>query len=220
MLHTDPIAYYAARAATYETIYDRPERQEEQALLQGKVAALMEGHDVLEIACGTGYWTRQLAAVANSVTALDATPAMLALAQERQQLLAEPGNVTFVEGDAYDLPPQSLQQSPGACFAAFWWSHVPRQNQAAWLNGLQKKLGKDTLLVLIDNSYLEGSSTPIAHTDAHGNTYQIRALEGERYDILKNFPTDSTLRKRFGDHAREIRMTRLEHFWMLTCRLK
>jgi hypothetical protein len=76
------------------------------------------------------------------------------------------------------------------------------------------------LLVLIDSNYVEGSSTPIAHTDAEGNTYQIRTLAGERYDVLKNFPTDSALRKRFAAHAREIRVLRMEHFWMLSCRLK
>jgi SAM-dependent methyltransferase len=212
MLNTDSDAYYAARAATYEEIYDRPERQEELSRLHDRVAELMEGHAVLEVACGTGYWTRQLAEVAASVTAVDSNPAMLAIAQR-----APAEGVEFVQADAYDLPASDRYT---ACFAGFWWSHVPRERQAAWLSGLQKKLGKDTLLVLIDNSYAEGSSTPIARTDAEGNTYQIRSLAGERYEVLKNFPTDSTLRKRFAAHAREIRVMRLEHFWLLSCRLK
>jgi SAM-dependent methyltransferase len=212
MLNTDSDAYYAARAATYEEIYDRPERREELVRLRDRVAELMEGHAVLEVACGTGYWTRQLAEVAASVTAVDTNPAMLAIAQR-----APAEGVEFVQADAYDLPATDRYT---ACFAGFWWSHVPRERQAAWLSGLQKKLGKDTLLVLIDNSYAEGSSTPIARTDAEGNTYQIRSLAGERYEVLKNFPTDSTLRKRFAAHAREIRVMRLEHFWLLSCRLK
>jgi len=147
------------------------------------------------------------------VKAVDNNAAMLAVARES----SEDDGIDWVQGDAYDLP---ASEDISACFGGFWWSHVPRERQAAWLSGLQKKLGKDTLLVLIDNCYVEGSSTPIAHTDAEGNTFQIRALAGERYDVMKNFPTDSTLRKRFAAHAREIRVKRMEHFWILSCRLK
>ncbi|MDB5988817.1 MAG: methyltransferase domain protein [Herbaspirillum sp.] len=213
MLHTDPAAYFTARAATSEDIYQRPESREELLRLQEKVAELMDGHAVLEVGCGTGYWTRQLAEVAASVTAVDNNSAVLALARATS---SEDG-IEWVEGDACDLP---VSDEYSACFGAFWWSHLPREQHTGWLNGLQKKLGKDTLLVLIDSTYVEGRSTPIAHTDAQGNTYQIRTLAGERYDVLKNFPTDSALRKRFAAHAREIRVVRLEHFWMLSCRLK
>jgi SAM-dependent methyltransferase len=212
MLHTDPAAYFTARAATYQDVYERPEQREELLLLQDKLAELMEGHAVLEVGCGTGYWTRQLAEVAESVTAVDSNAAMLAVARQGGD-----DGIEWVQGDACDLPASDAYT---ACFGGFWWSHLPREQQAAWLSGLQKKLGKDTLLVLIDNNYVEGSSTPIAHTDAEGNTFQIRALAGERYDVMKNFPTDSALRKRFADHAREIRVKRTEHFWILSCRLK
>ncbi|HEY4316858.1 MAG TPA: class I SAM-dependent methyltransferase [Herbaspirillum sp.] len=214
MLHTDPAAYFTARATTYHDIYERPEQREELLLLQDKLAELMEGHAVLEVGCGTGYWTRQLAETAESVTAVDNNAAMLGVAREASLDM----DIDWVLGDACDLPASDGKYS--ACFGGFWWSHMPRERQAAWLGGLQKKLGKDTLLVLIDNNYVEGSSTPIAHTDAEGNTYQIRALAGERYDVMKNFPTDSALRKRFADHAREIRIKRTEHFWILSCRLK
>ena len=75
--------------------------------------------------------------------------------------------------------------------------------------------------MLLDNTYVEGSSTSIARTDAEGNTYQIRtAPDGQRYEVIKNFPSDSTLRKKIGSSVREIRIARLEYYWMLTCRLK
>ena len=38
--------------------------------------------------------------------------------------------------------------------------------------------------------------------------------------MLKNFPSDSHLRKKFAHSAREIRMKRLEYYWLLSCRLK
>ena len=82
-------------------------------------------------------------------------------------------------------------------------------------------MGKDGLLVMIDNTYVEGSNTPIARTDLDGNTYQIRRLDnGERYEVLKNFPTDSTLRKKLGTVLRDIRVLRLEYYWMLSGKFK
>jgi SAM-dependent methyltransferase len=215
MVKTDMAAYYAARASHYEEIYDKPERQEELVLLQEKVRDTLRGHDVLEIGCGTGYWTAQFAPEAASVLATDINPEVLAVARGKG-LPAD--KVQFALGNAFEL---NVGGKYSACFAGFLWSHVKRQEQAGFLEHLREKLGKDTLLVLIDNSYVEGSNTPIARTDLEGNTYQIRRLpNGERYEVLKNFPTDSALRKKLARAVKEIRIVRLEHYWMLTGRLK
>jgi len=37
---------------------------------------------------------------------------------------------------------------------------------------------------------------------------------------MKNYLTDSTLRKRFANHAKQIRIERLEYYYLLSCRLK
>lgn len=60
------------------------------------------GH-VLEIGCGTGGFSRLLAARAEKVTAIDLSPQMIRLARERANLYP---NIEFVEGDvmAYGLP--------------------------------------------------------------------------------------------------------------------
>jgi SAM-dependent methyltransferase len=212
---TDMGAYYAARASHYEEIYDKPERQEELALLRDKVRDTLRGHDVLELACGTGYWTTQFAPEAASVLATDINPEVITVARGKR---LPPDKVQFALGNAFKL---EVGGKYSACFAGFLWSHVKRQEQAGFLEHLRKKLGKDTLLVLIDNSYVEGSNTPIARTDLEGNTYQIRRLpNGERYEVLKNFPTDSGLRKKLAAAVKDIRIVRLEHYWMLTGRLK
>ncbi len=189
---TDQLAkYYATIAQQYERVYDKPERQEDLEVLRDKVANVLEGHTVLELACGTGYWTEVVA-----------------------------DNVTFAKLDAFNLPDDLLGKFT-AVFAGFWWSHVKREDQDKYLKQLRSKLGKDILLVLIDNSYVDGSSTVIARTDLEGNTHQFRTTEGgERYEVLKNFPSDSHLRKKFAHSAREIRKKRLEHYWLLSCRLK
>ncbi|MEG1323869.1 MAG: class I SAM-dependent methyltransferase, partial [Janthinobacterium sp.] len=196
---TDQLAkYYATIAQQYERVYDKPERQEDLEVLRDKVADVLEGHTVLELACGTGYWTEVVAESAESVLATDINDEMLALAQAR----GLPDNVTFAKLDAFNLP-DDLQGKFTAVFAGFWWSHVKREDQDKYLKQLRSKLGKDILLVLIDNSYVDGSSTVIARTDLEGNTHQFRTTEGgERYEVLKNFPSDSHLRKKFAHSAR------------------
>jgi SAM-dependent methyltransferase len=209
------IQYYARHAADYEKAYDKPECQADLATLHRKLPELLRGHKVLEIACGTGYWTRLIGASAASVHATDINEATLALARDRQQ----GGNVTFAQADAFDLPAVAGQYT--AVFAGFWWSHVKREEQERFLAQLRAKLGKDVLLVLLDNVYVDGSSIVIARTDQEGNTYQFRPLaSGERLEIVKNFPTDSYLRKKLATAAREIRIERLPYYWLLTARLK
>ena len=56
---TDLAAYYAARAAEYERVYAKPERQTDLSRLRAAVAEFARGRRVLEVACGTGYHVRR-----------------------------------------------------------------------------------------------------------------------------------------------------------------
>ncbi|MFZ6844691.1 class I SAM-dependent methyltransferase [Undibacterium sp. RuTC16W] len=206
--------YYAQRAKTYDSIYAKPERQEDLEELSERISEVLAGHTVLEIACGTGYWTERFAESAQSVLATDINQIMLDMALAKP---ITPGKVRFAIADAFDLPKGDYS----ACFGGFWWSHVKKEEQADFLKKLQSRVGKDCVLVLIDNNYVEGSSLPVARTDSEGNTYQQRLQEdGTRVDIVKNFPTDSFMRKKFAAFARDIRIHRTDHFWMLTCVLR
>ena len=50
-------SYYAQRATEYERIYLKPERQAELRALEAWLPSVFAGRRVLEIACGTGWWT-------------------------------------------------------------------------------------------------------------------------------------------------------------------
>ena len=216
MITEQSAQFYAKSAANHDRVYDKPERQQDLAALRGQVAEALRGHRVLELACGTGYWTHIIAGSAESVTATDINPEMIALAQLRA---LPAGKVQLRVADAYDLPADIGSYS--AVFIGFWWSHVKREEQERFLAQLRAKLGKDILLVLLDDVYVEGSSETVARTDLEGNTYQIRtAPDGERYEIPKNYPSDSALRKKLAASVREIRIVRSAYYWMLTCRVK
>ncbi|MGJ7917539.1 hypothetical protein ACI48D_18935 [Massilia sp. LXY-6] len=108
-----------------------------------------------------------------------------------------------------------------AVVAEFCWSRLKRDEQDGFLAKLRKAAGKDALLVLLDDVYVEGTSEPVARTDAQGNTYEmVSAPDGTRVERLMSYPTDSALRKRLANAAKEIRVARWEYFWVLTCRLK
>ena len=89
-------AYYAQRAAEYERIYAKPERQADLAALKAQIGKLVAGKRVLELACGTGYWTEVIAASAAQVTALDVNEEVLRIARTKSYL---EGKVSFVSNE-------------------------------------------------------------------------------------------------------------------------
>ncbi|HET8745814.1 MAG TPA: methyltransferase domain-containing protein [Ramlibacter sp.] len=202
--------YYAARAPEYDRIYLKPERQADLRRIEAWLPTLFAGRSVLEIACGTGYWTRFIAPVATRVLAIDAAPETLQIARGR----VPGGEVEFAAGDAYALAPQA--QGFEAAFAGFWFSHVPKSRIPAFLAGLHAALVPGARVVFLDNLYVEGSSTPVSERDAEGNTYQVRTLQdGSTHRVLKNFPDEAELRAGTQGFARELRYHAWEYYWAL-----
>ncbi|WP_332847919.1 class I SAM-dependent methyltransferase [Massilia sp. S19_KUP03_FR1] len=208
-------AYYAKMAEQYDAVYDKPEREDDLDEICDEVAEAVAGHIVLEIGCGTGFWTEIASESALSIVATDINQNLIDLAQTRDL----PDEVSFRVADAYNLPDDLGEFT--AILAGGWWSHVARADQEKLLAHWRDRFGKDLLVVLVDDTYVEGSSDTVARTDLEGNTYQIKtAPDGMRYEIPMNYPSDSALRKKLASSVREIKIVRLEHFWMLRCRLK
>jgi SAM-dependent methyltransferase len=207
-------AYYAARAKDYDKVYEKPERQADLRFLEKWIPGLLRARRVLEIACGTGYWTQFYAPLAEGVIALDAAEEMLALARTR----AGVSGVLFRQADAYNLP-----QDLGFCniaFAAFWFSHVPVGQRQAFLAQLNARLAPEARVVLIDNRYVEGSSTPICESDGEGNTYQMREGPLGPVKIVKNFPTQQELEKMVEGFAQNTNYRAFDYYWAFAYQIK
>lgn len=205
-------AYYAARAREYDRVYEKPERQADLRAIECWLPPLFAGARVLEVACGTGYWTQFIAPVASQVLAVDAAAETLAIARRR----VPQSTVEFVVGDAYALAARAARFD--AAFAGFWFSHVPRSRQLEFLHGLHAALRPGARLVLLDNRYIDGSSTPICERDAEGNTYQTRTLsDGTTHRMLKNFPSEQELRSLLAGLGMNITFTTWPHYWALAC---
>lgn len=207
--------YYARRAAEYEKIFDKPERQADLARMRKDIPALFKGERVLEIACGTGYWTPLIAQHAESVLATDYNEETILIAKTK----AYPrSNVRFERADAYALP--DWKQKFSACYAGFWWSHVLLARLDSFLAGLEQRLEPGARVAFMDNRYVEGSSTPISRRDTHGNTYQTRRLaDGSSHEVLKNFPSAAELRSRLGRFGTEVAVTEYQYYWVASYRI-
>ncbi len=170
---------------------------------------LLAGCDVLEIACGTGFWTERIARSARSVVGVDINVNLLQIAAAKDYRDAA---VTFRVADAYRVG--AVEGVFSAAFAAFWYSHVPRTRIVGFLDGLHGRLGRGKRVVLLDNRYVAGSSTPISRTDASGNSYQQRCLaDGSVFEVLKNFPDRAALERELGARGRALDIIELEYYW-------
>lgn len=209
--------YYAARAAEYESIYAKPERQADLRALEAWVTRQCVDRHGLEIACGTGYWTQFAVPACTRWCATDVNEPVLEIARNKPALvLAQAdGRLGFAHADAYamDVPDGAYDLA----LAAFWWSHVERDRLAAWLARLHRALAPGAMVIFIDNRYVEGSSTPVARRDARGNTYQQRLLaDGSRHEVLKNFPSRDEALGAIGPLAADARWYEdWRHFWAL-----
>lgn len=203
--------YYQQRAAEYDEVYRKPERQADLARLRQLLPPLVEGKRVLEIAAGTGYWTELLAASASSVTATDLNAETLAIAAQRDY---GPANVRLLTADAYQLG--AVPGEFDLVFCGFWWSHIRRADIPRFLAGLRARVAPGTSLVLLDNGYVAGSSHPVTAVGA--DSYQLRRLaDGRSYEIVKNFPTRQQLAADLAGTATELAWTELDYFWLAAC---
>ena len=204
------VDYYAGRAENYDEIYDIPAVQDDLADVERVVRNRFRGHDVLEIACGTGYWTTVFDDVADSVVGVDANAEPLAVAREKD--LGGDG-VELVRGDAYRLP---FSGTFTAGFAGFWWSHVPLDRQTEFLEAFHGSLEAGAPVCVFDNNVVEGEVTP-DYADDDGNTYQTRELaDGTRHEVLKNFPSETDLRDVLDPYATDVEYRDFGFFWCLT----
>jgi demethylmenaquinone methyltransferase/2-methoxy-6-polyprenyl-1,4-benzoquinol methylase len=171
---------------------------------------------VLEVACGTGYWSAAIAEVAATLIATDASEEVLAIARAKG---FERRGVELVCADAWRV--DELRGDFDAGFAGFWWSHIQRQQLATFLTRFHGALRPGARVVFADNRFVSGSSTPLSRTDAEGNTWQLRRLkDGSSHEVLKNFPTREELVAQVEPSARAVEVIEFDYFWCLSYELR
>jgi SAM-dependent methyltransferase len=196
--------YYARRAPVYDASmgYDDPAKV---ALVRDIIASLqrqLEGREVLELACGPGFWTQFVSEVARSITATDYNETTLAQARLKR---FDRRNVSLRVADAYDL--SSVAGDFDAAYAVDWFAHVPMSRVQGFLSGLHQHLRPGARVVFCDQ--LPGAESLTGMRDGEGNHLQERTLQdGSSYRVIKHFLSDDELHEMFGGHTDELEIQR------------
>jgi len=199
-LVAEQIAYYHARAREYDDTLRQLERYvslggsvagrsgdeegKEVAILLNALEEMRPFDSVLELACGTGWWTQWLAENARHVTAVDAAEEMLALNRRR----VNAANVQYILADVFSWKPD---RQFDLVFFAFWMSHVPQDRFAAFwqlVGDSLKAKGRVFFIDELDAEQARGLETRV-DDDA-----VLRELEdGRQFRAVKVFYQPSAL---------------------------
>lgn len=191
----EQIAYYRARAAEYDAWWFRTGRfdrgednnaawRAEVAQVERAVADAVETAKpatVLELACGTGLFTRHLAPRVAALTAVDASPEVIDI--NRARLAA--GNVRYVEADLFAFEPDRRYD---CVFMSFWLSHVPHARFTAFWSMVRRALAPGGFAYLVDSAH-DPTSTAANHPtpDRHAGIVTRRLDDGREFRIVKVF---------------------------------
>ena len=189
------IDYYRARATEYDDWFLRRGRYdhgevatrhwfEQVGEVRAALVALpLDGAEVLELAPGTGIWTRELCARAKHVTAVDASPEMMEL--NRQRLGVDAARVSYIEADLFDWQPAQTFDVVVFCF---WISHIPQVRLDPFLDKVAATLKPGGSVFFLDGRR-EPTSTATDHVlPVEREELMVRRLDdGREYTIVKNF---------------------------------
>lgn len=187
----EQIQYYRDRASEYDEWffrqgrYDRGEAHRQQwfsevSQLEAALQAATPSGDILELACGTGLWTRHLASCATRLVAVDASPEAIALNQQR----IGSTSIEYIVADLFNWVPD---QQFDFVFFGFWLSHVPMEQFALFWQIVKRALKPHGRVFFIDSLFTQ-ESTAHNHATLNKEGHSERKLnDGRTYHIVKIF---------------------------------
>jgi len=203
-LLADQIAYYEARAPEYDEWFLRRGRYDNGSELndawfaevkeaQDAVRGYGPEGDVLELAAGTGLWTRLLLEHARHVTAVDASPG--ALLRNRERVGTD--RVTHIEADLFAWEPDRRYDT---VFFSFWLSHVPPSRFTPFWDGVKGALAEGGKVIFVDSLY-DPTSTARDHVLPAPETGVVeRHLnDGRTFRVVKIFHRPMELTQRLAE---------------------
>jgi SAM-dependent methyltransferase len=130
---------------------------------------------VLELACGTGTWTRHLLRHGTRILALDASPEMLAIASSRLR----DERVQTIQADVFSWKPEGRYD---VVFFGFWLSHVPAERFESFWSLVAGCLRPGGRVFFVDDAYRTSNEL------VYGEDSQVirRQLNnGSAYHVIK-----------------------------------
>ena len=212
MKNDETIEYYRKRAEEYDNIYykDDPVRQGELAELYNMSRKVLAGRTVLDIACGTGFWTREVSETAQSIIGLDINEATLAVA--RHKTYACP--TEFLCRNIF--APGEFEPKPDGLLATFLISHVKRQEIETLRDRIKSTIVSGSPAFLCDNNLICEMIPDLIPDEDSVNTYKKRKLEnGKEYTILKNYFEPEELKAIFSSWGKITAFYFEKYYWAI-----
>jgi len=164
----------------------------------------LAGRRVMEIAAGTGQWTRYLVRTARFVQASDVTERALSRLEKvvRHAQEIPTGRFEVVRLDAY-----RPDEAPGEFDAALivnFFQHIPRQQHDDFITRLHRRLPSGGRVLLAINHLSPRSRARLFSNPGDPNLWEPRqTFDGRPADIIDNVFSEPDLRELFGPYARE-----------------
>lgn len=181
-------AYYDLRAPDYANPRAPTDRRNRGLLgtevVRETIAGFAPTGDVLELACGSGAFTRVLADHATSLTCVDGSPQMLTLNRE---IVADP-DITYIEADLFSWsPPRRFD----LVFFGFWLSHVPPSRFDQFWDLVDGCLRPGARACFVDEDE-RGAVNEASHHRGDMPTAERTLSDGRSFTIVKVFwnPTE------------------------------
>ncbi|MXX50961.1 MAG: class I SAM-dependent methyltransferase [Chloroflexi bacterium] len=213
--------YYRARAPEFDEWFYRTGRydrgpahteqwQREVEVVRRQLHSGARCERILELAPGTGIWTQELAQLGERVTALDASPEMIAI--NRAKLSAD--NIDNVDYALCDLFEWQPQEQVDMVFFGFWLSHVPADKLTGFLRALRAALKPGGRLFLVD-SLAPDQSNPRTGTQSLSADRQQRELkDGRQYEIVKIYYEPGALSAILRENGFDIEAQATDSFFL------
>jgi demethylmenaquinone methyltransferase/2-methoxy-6-polyprenyl-1,4-benzoquinol methylase len=146
----------------------------------------------LELACGTGLFTRFLAPHVHQLLALDASPEVQAINRAR---VAAP-NVEYALEDLFAWQPAARYDF---VFMSFWLSHVPDDRFDAFWTKVHSALADGGSAYVIDSGWdTTGSAKNHVRPDRQAGVAERKLNDGREYRIVKIFHEPEVLARRLA----------------------
>jgi SAM-dependent methyltransferase len=183
------IAYYRRRAREYDVTSYGEDLEPARVRIIHLLDLLEPRGRVLEIACGTGMWTQELANRTDLLVGVDASAEALVLARER----VPAGEAHLLVADVFEWEPAVRFD---AVFMAFWLSHVPRSRWDEFFDRLGDWLLPGGRILIVDE-HLDGQ--PAERFVATGSDIAIRTLrDGSEHRLVKVYLDPLRLKAQLG----------------------
>jgi demethylmenaquinone methyltransferase/2-methoxy-6-polyprenyl-1,4-benzoquinol methylase len=203
-------AYYDLRAPDYSSVTKPADRQTRNLLASEVARALVDelqpSGDALELACGPGIFTRELARHARSVTAVDASVQMLA----RSRSEVADSTIRYIQADVFTWAPDRVYDT---VFFGFWLSHVPPTAFEQFWTLVRECLSPDGRVAFVDE---DDRGAALEDVRLVGGVPAARRTlsDGRQFDIVKVYWDPADLQARLAELSFDIRIRRVGETFM------